>query len=371
MRKNKKTRRENDRSEDGESEKTFMKKWAFRGLIVLLVIGVGIYLTIYFIRSLSHERVEDAYVAGTVVPIASEVRGRVEKVFIRDNEHVDAGKPLLEIVPDDFAFVLQEKKAAIERLEAEELEIKAAIEEKKRGLLQARASLNAAVAEEALAVKELERNKNLYKEGLITTSQYEHVESVLTVTGARKEAAAAASAGATTAVKTLEARLNTQHYRIQEAKIAVERAHLELSKTTVTAPVTGTIAMKNIDVGKYVQSGQTLLAIVKEKTWILANFKETQIKKMAVGQPVEITVDAYSGIVFKGHIESLQPGTGSVFSLLPPENATGNFIKVVQRIPVKIMIDSPFDPDHPLWPGMSVVPTVDVSRHTGSKLSKP
>ena len=163
--------------------------------------------------------------------------------------------------------------------------------------------------------------------------------------------------------------MTTQSFRIKEAAIAQKRAQLDLSKTIVKAPITGIIAMKNIDVGKYVQPGQTLLSIVKENTWVVANFKETQIKKMAVGQPVEIKVDAYPSKVFKGHIESLQPGTGSVFSLLPPENATGNFIKVVQRIPVKIVIDSLFDPNHPLWPGMSVVPDVDVSRQTGSKLS--
>ena len=128
--------------------------------------------------------------------------------------------------------------------------------------------------------------------------------------------------------------------------------------------------MKNIDPGKYVMVGQTLLSIVKEDIWVIANFKETQIAKMEVGQPVEIKVDAYPTIKFSGHVDSLQSGTGSVFSLLPPENATGNFVKVVQRVPVKIVIDSQFDPHHPLWPGMSVVPTVDVNRQTGPKLSK-
>jgi membrane fusion protein (multidrug efflux system) len=116
--------------------------------------------------------------------------------------------------------------------------------------------------------------------------------------------------------------------------------------------------------------GQALLAIVKEDIWVIANFKETQIAKMAVGQPVEIKVDAYPSMKFSGHVDSLQSGTGSVFSLLPPENATGYFVKIVQRVPVKIIIDSKFDSQHPLWPGMSVVPTVDVSHQNGTKLSK-
>jgi membrane fusion protein (multidrug efflux system) len=115
-----------------------------------------------------------------------------------------------------------------------------------------------------------------------------------------------------------------------------------------------------VDPGKYVQTGQSLLSIVKPDIWVIANFKETQIKKMSVGQPVKLKVDAYPGVVFKGRIDSLQPGTGSVFTLLPPDNASGNFVKVVQRVPVKIVVDSPFDPAHPLWPGLSVEPVVDV-----------
>ena len=137
----------------------------------------------------------------------------------------------------------------------------------------------------------------------------------------------------------------------------------------IFAPVSGSIAQKNVDPGKYVQPGQPLLSIVRPDTWVVANFKETQIGKMSVGQPVEITVDAYGGKAFKGHIDSLQPGTGAVFSLLPPENATGNFVKVVQRVPVKIVMDSPFDPAHPLWPGLSVIATVDISTRSGPKLS--
>lgn len=346
-----------------------MKKWSFRGLVLLVVLAGGLYAAVYFIRSLSHEKVDDAHVAGTIVPIASEIRGRVVKMHIKDNQSVEAGTPLLEIDPDDFESLFQERKETVSRLTAEEREIRAAIEERKRSLLQARASYNAILSEEILAGKELERHKNLYKEGLVTTSQFEHRESLLNVAQARKEAAAAAVDGAETAIKTLEARLATQNFRIREAAVARDRARSDISKTMVKSPIAGIIAMKNIDVGKYVQAGQTLLSIVKENTWVVANFKETQIKKMTVGQPVRIKVDAYPGKVFKGHIDSLQPGTGSVFSLLPPENATGNFIKVVQRIPVKILLDSPFDPDHPLWPGMSVIPDVDVSRSTGSKLA--
>jgi membrane fusion protein (multidrug efflux system) len=347
-----------------------MKKWGVRGLIILLVLVAVVFGIAYFIRSLSYEKVEDAHVSGTIVPIASEVRGRVVKIHFTDNQSVEVGTPLLEISQEDFNSIFEEKEATVSRLRTEDREIQAVAEEKKKSLLQTKAALAAVTAEENLAEKELTRQKKLYEEGLITTSHFEHAESVLKVARARREAAAAAVAGAETAILTLEARSGTQISRIKEASIARDRARSDLLKTVITAPVGGIIAMKNIDVGKYVQPGQTLFSIVKENTWIVANFKETQIKKMAVGQPVRIKVDAYPGKAFHGHIESLQPGTGSVFSLLPPENATGNFIKVIQRIPVKIVIDTSFDPDYPLWPGMSVVPEVDIRRQTGSKLSK-
>jgi membrane fusion protein (multidrug efflux system) len=195
------------------------------------------------------------------------------------------------------------------------------------------------------------------------------VESRRTVAHARTEAAAAAIAEAEGAIVAAQARLGTQAFRIKEAEAAHRLAELNFTRTTLPAPISGRITKKNVDPGKYVQPGQALLSIVQQDTWIVANFKETQVGKMAVGQPVEVHVDAYPGIIFKGHVDSLQAGTGAVFSLLPPENATGNFVKVVQRLPVKIVMDSAFDPAHPLWPGLSVTPTVNVSRHTGSTLS--
>jgi membrane fusion protein (multidrug efflux system) len=346
-----------------------MKKWIFRGLVILLMLAGGGYATFFLIHSISHESVDNAYVAGTIVPIAAEIRGKVEKVYIGDNQHVSVGTPLLSIVRDDFNSVLQERKEAIARLMSEDREIRASVEEKKRAITQARANFNAAIAEENLMAKEVERYGSLYKEELVSQSQFDRAESAYIVAHARKEAAAAAVDGAETAIETLQARLETQNFRVREAQVARQLAQLDLTRTTISAPISGRVAVKNVDPGKYVQPGQTLLSIVKEDTWVIANFKETQIEKMSVGQPVEVKVDAYPGVIFKGHIDSLQAGTGAVFSLLPPENATGNFVKVVQRVPVKIVLDSQFDPGHPLWPGMSVVPTVDTSRRIGPKLA--
>jgi membrane fusion protein (multidrug efflux system) len=347
-----------------------MKKWGFRIFVVTVIAAAVIYGIVYFIHSLSHESTDDAYVAGTVVPIAAEVRGKVINVYIDDNQYVNAGKPLLEIYRQDYLDLVKEKKDSISRLTSEENEIAATIAEKEKTLTKARANLEVAISEEDLAQKEVQRYESLLKKDAVSQNQYDQMKSRWQVTVARRQAAAAAIEEAEAAIKAIKAKYATQSFKIKEAQSTKNLAERDLTRTVVIAPISGRIAMKNVDPGKYVMPGQTLLSIVKEDIWVIANFKETQITKMTVGQPVEIKVDAYSSIKFSGHVDSLQSGTGSVFSLLPPENATGNFVKVVQRVPVKIVIDSKFDPQHPLWPGLSVVPTVDVNRLTGPKLSK-
>ena len=346
-----------------------MNKWSFRLLVIGIVLA-GICAVIYFVWSLSYESTDDAYVAGVIVPVSAEVKGKVVKVYIKDNQSITAGKPLLEIFRDDYTHVMTQSNETLSQVKAEDSELHASVEEKKKALVQAKANLDAARAEEDLADKDVKRYERLLKQKVVAQSHFDTVQSRWKVAQARREAAEAAVAEAGATLETLKARVTTQGFRIKEAETSRDQARLDLSRTVVTAPMSGRIAMKNVDPGKYVEPGQPLLAIVQEDTWVIANFKETQIKKMTVGQSVEIKVDAYPGMTFKGHIDSVQPGTGAVFSLLPPENATGNFVKVVQRVPVKIIIDSRFDPVHPLWPGLSVVPTVDVSRRTGPGLAK-
>ena len=350
-------------------DKQQINKWIFRILVVTLIGAACIYGIIFFIRSLSHERTDDAYVSGVIVPVSAEVRGKVVSVYIDDNQHVTAGSPLLEIFRDDYRHVLDQRDDALSQTMAEDRELQASVEEKKKSLMQARANLDAVRAEEDLADKDAQRYERLLKKMVVSQSQYDNYLSRWKVAQARKEAAEASVAQADASLKAIQEKLRTQKFKIDEARTSRDQARLDLKRTLVTAPVAGRVAMKNVEPGKYVEQGQPILSLVKENTWVIANFKETQIKRMSVGQPVEIEVDAYPGMVFKGHVDSIQPGTGSVFSLLPPENATGNFIKVVQRVPVKIIIDTRFDPDHPLWPGLSVVPTVDVSRRTGPNLA--
>ena len=346
-----------------------MNKWSFRLLVIGIVLA-GICAVIYFVWSLSYESTDDAYVAGVIVPVSAEVKGKVVKIYIKDNQSITAGDPLLEIFRDDYTHVMTQSNETLSQVKAEDSELHASVEEKKKALVQAKANLDAACAEEDLADKDVKRYERLLKQKVVAQSHFDTVQSRWKVAQARREAAEAAVAEAGATLETLRARVITQGFRIKEAETSRDQARLDLLRTVVTAPMSGRIAMKNVDPGKYVEPGQPLLAIVQEDTWVIANFKETQIKKMTVGQSVEIKVDAYPGMSFKGHIDSMQPGTGAIFSLLPPENATGNFVKVVQRVPVKIVMDSRFDPAHPLWPGLSVVPTVDVSRRTGPSLAK-
>jgi membrane fusion protein (multidrug efflux system) len=154
--------------------------------------------------------------------------------------------------------------------------------------------------------------------------------------------------------------VETSAAEVGQAQAAVRQAELNLSYTKIFAPQAGRITRKSVEPGNYVQVGQTLFSIVPDQLWVVANFKETQLRYMRPGQPATIKVDAYPDQVFKGHVDSVQAGSGAAFSLLPPENATGNYVKIVQRVPVKIVFDHPPDPTHPLGPGMSVEPEVKV-----------
>ncbi|MGW8323172.1 MAG: HlyD family secretion protein [Thermodesulfobacteriota bacterium] len=336
-----------------------LRKWAFRTAVLLALVAAGIVLTPALVQYLTHESTDDAYVAGTVVPISAEVKGAVEKVLVTDNQPVTAGDLLLEINRDDYAAYLEEAEKVFLGFSAEENQIRASIREGEEALVEAGANLASAEAQEAFARKEMDRNTQLVEKDAVARLRYDQVVSQWQIAKARADAARAAVSKAEAAIQSLEARLKTQGFRTAKAKAALELAGINLARTQVRAPITGRVAKKNVDPGKYVQPGQPLLALVESEVWVVANYKETQIEDLQVGQPVEIEVDAYPGVTFEGHVDSFQPGTGAVFSLLPPQNATGNFVKIVQRVPVKIVLDEEPDPAHPLWPGMSVVPHVD------------
>ena len=296
--------------------------------IVALVWG-GVYL----VRAMSRESTDDAFVTGHIISVSARVEGHVQKVYVSDNQAVQADDLLVEIDPCDFQVKLDLATATLSAAQA--------------GEEQARAQTGVASVEAKRAEKDYNRYRQLFDSNAgVTQQQVDNAE--------------AAARGAAAQLESANSQVAVAKARVSEAKAGVEQAQLNLSYTRIVAPQSGRIAGKNVEPGEYIRTGQPLLALVAQKLWVVANFKETQLKNMKPGQLVDIRIDAYPQRVFKGHVDSIQPGTGSIFSLLPPENATGNFIKVVQRVPVKIVFDEDPNDVGMLSPGMSVVPVVKV-----------
>jgi len=332
-----------------------------RLLILLVLVVAGAALSPEFLYLLNHESTDDAYLAATIVPVSAEVKGRVVGVAIADNRQVAAGDLLLTIDPRDYRLALQSRQQALVTRKAELEKEKAAIDEARQQVAAARATLAEAKVREEFAARDKNRYQAMSESGAVSGRQYDDAKTKWQLAEAARRTAESQVATAEAAVQTLAAEKTAQESRIGVATEAVRSAELDLARTEVRAPRAGLVTKRNVDVGKYVGVGQPLLALVDTNdVWVVANFKESQIDHIHPGQKVEIKIDAYPDYKLRGHVDSLQAGTGAAFSLLPPENATGNFVKVVQRLPVKIVIDSAPDPAHPLLPGLSVVPSVDL-----------
>ncbi len=286
--------------------------------IIVAVVAV-IWGGVYFVKSLSRESTDDAFVAGHIVSISARVDGHVDTVYINDNQWVNEGDALVQLDPNDYNVKLELAQAT---------------------LAQSRAQADMAAVEADRTEKDYIRYKQLFDANAGVTQQ--QVDN------------------ATAAANSAKAQLDSAKSRVAEAKASLEQARLNLSYTKIHAPQSGKIAKKSVEAGEYIKTGQPLLNIVPSEVWVVANFKETQLKYMKPGQSVKIYVDAHPQRAFNGHVDSIQPGTGSIFSLLPPENATGNYVKVVQRVPVKILFDEDINEIKMLSPGMSVVPVVKV-----------
>lgn len=338
-----------------------VRQLLFRTLILcgLLVAGIILLPKVFF--ALNHETTDNAYLQGTVVPVSSQVKGRVVEVLITDNQKVKKGQMLFRIDHEDYLLHLGQKEKDLASALAEKRRTAAAIEEARKSVDEARAQWLNTGAAARYALREKDRHQKLFASKVVSKSVFDQISAQAEEATTRKAAAFASLERSKAALKTLQAEMESWGYKAASAIEAVRLARLDLDRTDVKAPIAGRIAKKSVDVGRYVQPGQTMLSIVDDRhIWIEANFKETQVETIRTGQPVEIRIDAYPGTVFRGRVDSLQPGTGSAFSLLPPENATGNFVKIVQRVPVKIVFDDPQNPQEPLWPGLSVIASVRV-----------
>ena len=323
----------------------------------LAAIGVGV---AWWLDARDYESTDDAFIDAHMVRVAPQVTGRVAVVPVDDNQAVAAGQLLVKIDPAPLRAKLDQAEAnqanatgLLAQARAQQVVVEANAD-------QARAQVGVAEANATNAMAGLKRSQSLIVKMAVSQQALDDAVAAARRTAAALIAAQKGLEAAEAQFGVTKSQIETAEAALRSAAAQADQARLDLSYTEVTASEAGTIAHKNVSPGDYVQIGQNLIALVPNKIWITANFKETQLDLMRAGQPVEIRIDAYPGQTFHGHVDSFQRGSGPAFSLLPPENATGNFVKVVQRVPVKIVFDDPPDASRPLGPGMSVVPRVKV-----------
>ncbi|MGA2052206.1 MAG: HlyD family secretion protein [Opitutales bacterium] len=328
------------------------------GVLALLLI-VAASVAGYYIFFAPYESTDDAFVEGDVTSVAPQVAGRILRVFIHDNQFVNAGDPLLDIDPSDYQVKLDEMRAglAAARNRLDQAKAQLGVDQAKAD--QEQASVVAAQADAARAQADLQRYQSVDSRA-VARSQVDLVQDQAQDSAAQVDVAKNRARAAVAQVVLSQANVDTSESEVHLAEAYEHQAELNLSYTHLVAATPGHITRRSVEPGSYVEVGETLLAIVQPDTWVLANFKETQLAHMRPGQPVTISVDAFPQFTLKGHVDSVQSGSGARFSLLPPENATGNYVKVVQRVPVKIVFDGPLPDGCVLSPGMSVVPTVKV-----------
>ncbi|MGE5246184.1 MAG: HlyD family secretion protein [Betaproteobacteria bacterium] len=384
--------------------------------VIVAVLGAWLWATA------GQESTDDAQVDGHVTQIAARVGGTVKDIHVRDNQQVEAGAVLVELDPRDYEVAIAKARAALADAQAAAVAAQSGVpiastttasnlttaqggvEQATSGVAAAEQQVEAAHARVAVAqarlrqaqanatkeARDVERLQGLLAKDEVSQQQFDAVKAAADAAKAAVDSAqsqvtearagvpvaesqlAQARAGAQQAKAALQtartapqqltqmrARADAAQAQVQQAKAALEQAELNLKYATVIAPVAGVVSRKAVEIGQVVQAGQPLMAIIPlDDVWITANFKETQLRNMRPGQPATIEVDAYGRRKFKGHVDSIAAATGARFSLLPPENATGNYVKVVQRVPVKIVLENGQDRNHVLRPGMSVTPTV-------------
>ncbi len=320
------------------------KKKAF--MIVGAVVAIGL-VAGYFYSGYrkTHVSTDDAFIDGNIHTIAAKINGTVKEIYVTDNQPVKQGELLLEIDPTDYTVRYREASSAVNAEKAKLAEAATKIAAAQANLELQRANLKLAEIEKA-------RSENLFQKEAIPRDRYDRA-----MTG--YEVAVAQVKAAEEQLRTAESQKLTQASTIKQKEASAALADLNYQYTKIYAPADGYVTKKSVQVGNQIQPGQPLMAVVGlNDIWVVANYKETELENIRPGQQVKISVDSYPGKVFKGKVDSIMAGTGVTFSLFPAENATGNYVKVVQRIPVKIVLEQGTDKDHLLRIGMSVVPTV-------------
>jgi membrane fusion protein (multidrug efflux system) len=391
-------------------------------LVLVLIVLIGAGYVIYQKYFFGRETTDDAQIDGHINPVAAKVSGHVISINVEDNQFVKAGTVIVQIDPKDYQVALARAKAdlaaanaaaeaahtqvpmtttttssqlnlagaGIEQAESARAGAMKEVETSRARFESAQARVREIQANHTTAAQDLERMKLLIAKDEISKQQYDAAVATAAATQAAIDSAQSSVNEISRAIEVAQARVSqadakikeaqanlqatqtgpqqrsisrsnavTATARVQQAQAALEQAELNLQYTQIKAPIDGIVSQRKVELGQYVQIAQPLVALVPlHNVWVTANYKENQLKEMRPGQKAIISVDAYGGRKYEGHVDSIAAATGARFSLLPPENATGNYVKVVQRIPVKIVIDKDADEAHPLRPGLSVIAIV-------------
>jgi len=326
-------------------------------IAVLLVLAGAGYFIYFWQYARNHEETNDAQVEAYINPVSARAGGYIQRVYFEEHQLVKEGDTLVILDGREYRAQLQSAEAAVEDAYAQQTVLAASIRSAELGTRVNQDQIKGAAARYRQQQQDIQRYRNLLKEEAVTGSEFEQVKARYEVTESDYSAARNNLAMNVAKIQEIKTRFALLKADIKKKEAALELAKLNLSYTVIRAPYAGRLGRKNILEGQQIQSGQPLVSIINEKEkWIIANFKETQVDGMYIGQPVEIRVDAIDDKVFSGRIVAIAGSTGSRFSLLPPDNATGNFVKIVQRIPVKIALTDPGT--SPVVAGMNVTVAV-------------
>jgi len=331
------------------------KRWLFGVFAVIACIVLALY---FVLPDLVESRTDDAYVEAHVALVSARVPGHVQTLHIDDNSAVTKGEVLVELDPRDFEVKVEAAKASLAAAESRLDEAKSQSKIAAAQIDQASAEAEAASANARLAADDLKRFQGVSDVRAVSTERLDTARAAADASHATLDAAKTKVALARNQADLAHVQEQTAAAAIAQAKATLDQAQLDLSYAKVTAPETGSVAAKLVEAGNYVQPGQTLLSLVPTEIYVVANFKETQIEGIKPGSKAVIRIDSFPGLRLDGHVDSIQRGSGSTFALLPPENATGNFVKIVQRIPVKIRLDAPPEDLARLAPGMSAIVSI-------------
>jgi membrane fusion protein (multidrug efflux system) len=331
-------------------------------LTVVVVIGAVIGFCSWFLAR-GFETTDDAFIDGHIIQVSPRISAEVVGLHFEDNQEVRKGEVLVELDPRDYQVAVEKAQAQLIQAQAQVRQAQAQAAQSDAQLAQAQAQYGQQSAQFDIANIDFHRDASLYQQDLraIAKQDVDTASASLAAARATVDAARANVEAGRAASQAAQSEIGSAQAAVSVAQAAVDNALLELSYTRITAAESGRITRKTVEPGNYVTAGQTLFSIVQHDVWVTANFKENQLARMKRGQPVRVHVDAFPDHDFNAHLDSFQLGSGSRFSLLPAENATGNYVKVVQRIPIKIVFDEPLDVLFDLAPGMSVEPRINVA----------